>query len=131
MKLHSLLFTGALLILSSHSAFAQSVDFVEPKNGATVTSPFKVVFAVTGMTVQPAGDMTANTGHHHLLINAENIPSGAVIPADEKHIHFGKGQTETVVNLPPGKYKLTMQFANGAHQSYGSQLSKSIDVVVK
>jgi hypothetical protein len=131
MKLHSLLFTGALFIFSSHSVLAQSVNFVEPKNGATITSPFKVVFAVTGMTVKPAGDMTTNTGHHHLLINAENIPNGAVIPADEKHIHFGKGQTETEVSLPPGKYKLTMQFANGAHLSYGPQLSKSIDVVVK
>jgi len=131
MKLHSLLFTSALLILCGNSAFAQSVNFVEPKNGVTVTSPFKVAFAVTGMAVKPAGDMTANTGHHHLLINAENIPNGAVIPADEKHIHYGKGQTEAEVNLPPGKYKLTMQFANGGHQSYGPQLSKSIDVVVK
>jgi hypothetical protein len=131
MNLHSLLFTVALLALSSHSAFAQSVDFVEPKNGATVTSPFKVVFGVTGMMVKPAGDMTANTGHHHLLVNVGSIPNGTVIPADDKHIHFGKGQTETEVNLPPGKYKLTMQFANGGHQSYGPQLSKSIDVVVK
>ncbi|NDF03714.1 MAG: DUF4399 domain-containing protein [Betaproteobacteria bacterium] len=131
MKLHSLLFTGVFLTFSSHLAFAQSVDFVEPKNGATVTSPFKVVFSVTGMTVKPAGDMTANTGHHHLLVNADNVPNGAVIPADEKHIHYGKGQTEAEVKLPPGKYKLTMQFANGAHQSYGPQLSKSIDVVVK
>jgi hypothetical protein len=131
MKLYSLFFTSALLVFSSHSVFAQSVDFVEPKNGATVTSPFKVVFGVTGMTVKPAGDMTANTGHHHLIINAESSPNGVVVPADATHIHYGKGQTETEVNLPPGKYKLTMQFANGAHQSYGPQLSKSIDVVVK
>jgi hypothetical protein len=62
MKLHSLLITSALLILSGNLAFAQSVNFVEPKNGATVTSPFKVAFAVTGMAVKPAGDMTANTG---------------------------------------------------------------------
>ena len=131
MKFYSLLFTSALLIFSSHSAFAQSVDFVEPKNGATVTSPFKVVFGVTGMTVKPAGDMTANSGHHHLLINAESIPNGVAVPADATHIHYGKGQTDTEVSLPPGKYKLTMQFANWAHQSYGPQLSKSIDVVVK
>ncbi len=130
MKLRSL-FLGALITFSSHFAFAQSVDFVEPKNGATVTSPFKVVFAVSGMTIAPAGDMTTNTGHHHLLINAESIPSGVVIPMDETHKHFGKGQTETEVNLPPGKYKLTMQFANGAHQSYGPKLEKSIEVAVK
>ena len=130
MKIQSL-FLGTLLALSSHLAFAQSLDFVEPKNGATVSSPFKVTFAVTGMTVKPAGDMTPNTGHHHLLINAQSIPNGVVIPMDETHKHFGKGQTETEVSLPPGKYKLTMQFANGAHQSYGPKLEKSIEVTVK
>jgi hypothetical protein len=122
---------GALISLFSQFTLAQSVDFVEPKNGAVVSSPFKVVFAVSGMSVVPAGDMTANTGHHHLLINAQSIPEGTVIPFDDTHKHFGKGQTETEVNLPPGKYKLTMQFANGAHQSYGAPLSKSIDIIVK
>lgn len=131
MKLHSLFLTSVFLILSSNLVFAKSVDFVEPKDGAIVISPFKVVFAVTGMTVKPAGDMAANTGHHHLLINAENIPDEILIPMDETHKHFGKGQTEAEVSLPPGKYKLTMQFANGAHQSYGPQLSKSIEVTVK
>lgn len=130
MKMKSLIL-GALLAFTTHFAFAQSVDFVEPKEGATVSSPFKVIFAVKGMTVAPAGDMTQNTGHHHLLINAASIPEGNVIPFDETHIHFGKGQTETEVALPPGKYKLTLQFANGAHQSYGSKLSKSIEITVK
>ena len=115
----------------SQSAFAQSVDFVAPKNDAVVNSPFKVVFAVTGMAVAPAGEMKADTGHHHLLINGDSISSGTVIPFNDTHIHFGKGQTEAEVSLPPGKYKLTMQFANGAHQSYGPQLSKTINVTVK
>jgi len=109
----------------------QSVSFVEPADGATVTSPFKVKFAVNGMDVKPAGDMSANTGHHHLFINAESMKSGEVIPVDEQHMHFGKGQTETEVKLPPGQYKLTMQFANGAHQSYGEGLSKTIHITVK
>jgi Domain of unknown function (DUF4399) len=122
---------STLACLFSQLVLAQTVDFVEPKNGATVSSPFKVVFAVSGMTVAPAGDMTANTGHHHLLINAQSIPEGVVIPMDETHKHFGKGQTETEVSLPPGKYKLTMQFANGAHQSYGPKLEKSIEITVK
>ena len=129
MKLTNL-FVGALVAFCAHTALAQSVDFVEPKNGATVTSPFKVVFNVAGMAVAPAGDMTAKTGHHHLLINAESIPEGVVIPMDETHKHFGKGQTETEVNLPPGKYRLTMQFANGSHQSYGPKLEKSIEITV-
>jgi hypothetical protein len=113
------------------SAMAQSVSFVEPADGATVTSPFKVKFAVSGMDVKPAGDMSDKTGHHHLLINTGSIPAGQVIPMDATHLHFGKGQTETEVKLPPGHYALTMQFANGAHISYGPEMSKTIQVDVK
>jgi hypothetical protein len=124
-------FLLASLAFVCQSAWAQSVDFVQPKNGETVSSPFNVVFAVSGMTVAPAGDMTKDTGHHHLLINASAIPEGTVIPADETHKHFGKGQTETQVTLSPGLYKLSMQFANGAHQSYGEKMSKTIEITVK
>ena len=119
---------GSLL---AAGAFAQSVSFVEPVDGATVSSPFKVKFAVSGMDIKPAGDMTAKTGHHHLLINMGPMKAGEMIPMDDKHLHFGKGQTETDVALPPGQYTLTMQFANGAHQSYGPALSKSIKVTIK
>jgi hypothetical protein len=122
---------SASLLFAAAAHAEQSVSFVEPADGATVSSPFKVKFAVSGMEIKPAGDMTANTGHHHLLINAEDVKAGEVIPADEKHMHFGKGQTETTVTLPPGKYKLTMQFANGLHQSYGPAMSKSIEITVK
>ncbi|MGZ3182263.1 MAG: DUF4399 domain-containing protein [Telluria sp.] len=122
---------GVILSTAGALACAQSVSFVEPQDGATVTSPFKVKFAVNGMEVKPAGDMSANTGHHHLLINLDAMKAGEAIPMDDKHLHFGKGQTETEVKLPPGQYTLTMQFANGAHQSYGPALSKSIHVTVK
>lgn len=119
------------MALLAGSAAAQSVDFIEPKDGAVVSSPFKVKFAVTGMEVKPAGTMDNNTGHHHLLINSGSMKVGESIPFDETHLHFGKGQTETEVTLPPGTYKLTMQFANGAHQSYGPGLSRTINVTVK
>ncbi|OEZ97344.1 DUF4399 domain-containing protein [Duganella sp. HH101] len=123
---------AAALLSLSFAAFAQqSVSFVEPADGATVTSPVKVKFAVTGMEVKPAGDMTANTGHHHLLINAAPVKAGVVVPADEHHIHFGKGQTETEVKLAPGTYVLSMQFANGLHQSYGPGMAKDIKITVK
>ncbi|MYN19223.1 DUF4399 domain-containing protein [Rugamonas sp. FT107W] len=122
---------AAFLTLGASAYAQQSVSFVEPADGATVTSPFKVKFAVSGMDVKPAGDMTANTGHHHLLINAAPVKAGEVVPADEHHIHFGKGQTETEVKLPPGTYTLSMQFANGLHQSYGPGMSKDIKITVK
>ena len=73
----------------------------------------------------------ANSGHHHLLINLDAIPAGESVPFTEKHMHFGKGQTEAEVTLAPGTYRLTAQFANGAHQSYGKALSQTITVTVK
>ncbi len=122
-----------LLAVSMNGVMAddRGVDFVDLKDGDVVASPFKVKFAVTGMTVAPAGDTSINTGHHHLLINAEGVAAGQVVPADERHIHFGKGQTETLVTLPSGQYTLTLQFANGLHQSYGEIMRKSIHVTVK
>jgi hypothetical protein len=109
---------------------ADKVYFVEPKDGATVQSPVHVVFGVDGMKVAPAGDMTAGTGHHHLIIDGQPVPTGQVVPADATHIHFGKGQTETDVPLTPGKHTLTMQFADGLHRSYGPEMSSTITVTV-
>lgn len=130
-----LLFCTAVLFVPFVAPLAQaadaSVSLLTPKDGAVVSSPFDVKFGVTGMEVKPAGDMIVNTGHHHLLINADSIPAGAAIPMDGTHLHYGKGQTEASVTLPPGKYKLTAQFANGAHQSYGPALSKTINITVK
>ena len=118
-------------VAAGAQAEAQSVKIVEPADGATVSSPFKVKFGVDGMEVKPAGDMSANTGHHHLLINADAIKAGDPVPFDASHLHFGKGQTETEVKLAPGTYKLSMQFANGLHQSYGPGMSKDITITVK
>ena len=126
-----LLLTALLFNLASAWAQSSTVDFLEPKNEATLSSPFKVKFAVTGMKVNPAGDMTANTGHHHLIVNAGPIKEGEVVPFNDTHLHFGKGQTETELSLAPGKYTLTLQFANGAHQSYGEPMSKRIQITVK
>lgn len=130
----------ALLAMTLFAAFAHAADkpapksgvsFAEPKNGAIVGTEFKVVMDVSGMQLKPAGEMAAGTGHHHLLIDTASIPAGEVIPADDKHLHFGKGQTETMVKLPPGKHTLMLQFADGAHKSYGPGMSAKIEVTVK
>ena len=121
----------AALGCSTPGAPAQAVSLLEPANGATVSSPFTVRFGIRGMAVAPAGDVLANSGHHHLVINAGPVAAGAVVPFDAQHLHFGRGQTETEVTLPPGIYKLTAQFANGAHQSYGQAMSQTITVTVK
>lgn len=109
----------------------QSVSFVEPANGAVVSSPFKVQFAVSGMEVKPAGEAGSNIGHHHVLIDRGSISEGSVIPHDQQHIHYGMGQTEAMVSLPPGNYRLTLQFADSFHKSYGSAMSQTINVTVK
>lgn len=107
-----------------------AVFFVSPKDGETVTSPVKVVFGLSGMDVQPAGMPQGGTGHHHLIIGPAGVPTGDVVPADETHIHFGKGQTETEVTLDPGEHTLTMQFADGLHRSFGEQLKATITITV-
>lgn len=107
------------------------VSFENLKNGQTVAKKFLIKFDVTGMKVQPAGELTPGTGHHHLIIDGDAVPAGQIVLADAQHIHFGKGQTETEIELAPGKHKLTLQFANGAHLSYGPAMATSIDVIVK
>jgi hypothetical protein len=107
------------------------VFFTEPKNGAAIKGPVKVVMGVEGMQIKPANGVTEGTGHHHILINRDFMPPGQVIPTDDSHRHFGKGQTEAVLELPPGDYKLTLQFADGLHRSYGKDLSSTINIKVE
>ncbi len=83
------------------------------------------------MQVAPAGEMKPGTGHHHILINTPPIAENHVIPADDQHKHFGKGQTETELSLPPGVHTLSLQFADGAHRSYGEAYRQTIRVTVK
>lgn len=107
------------------------VFFTEPADGATISSPFKVVFGTEEVGVNPAGELKANTGHHHILVNKGAIEPGTVIPADDNHIHFGGGQTETEMTLEPGEYTLTMQLADGIHRSYGEAFASTIKVTVE
>ena len=105
---------------------------VSPANGATVKSPFKVVFGLTGMGVAPAGVQFENAGHHHLLIDTD-LPKdlGMPLPADAKHVHFGKGQTETTVTLPPGKHTLQLVLGDHLHIPFNPPVvSEKITVTV-
>ncbi len=108
------------------------VFFKNLKNGETVKSPVKVEMGITGMSVDSAGTVKPNSGHFHILIDAgDSIPSGIVVPKDATHLHYGNAQKEATLTLPPGKHTLAIQFADGIHRSYGSQLSKAITVNVK
>ena len=124
---------AALTLQLTHlGAQAQAkVGFAEPKNGASVTSPFKVKLMASGVKIEPAGEAVSGSGHHHILVNMDSLPVGEEIPFTKKHIHMGKGQDEIEVNLPAGTYNLTMQVADGKHMSLGPNYAKSITVTVK
>ena len=91
------------------------VYIVSPADGATVSSPVTVVFGLKGMGVAPAGTEKEKTGHHHLIIDAPLPPLDDPIPADDNHKHFGGGQTETVIELAPGKHTLQLMLADLDH----------------
>lgn len=132
MKLILVLSLFALSACSTVTKSSQKgVYFKSPKDGAKVNSSLEVKFGVEGMKVRPAGEIVTGTGHHHLIVDGSSVKKGTVVPADKTHFHFGKGQTQTTVKLKPGKHTLTLQFADGAHRSYGKDWSKTITIVVK
>lgn len=87
-----------------------------PRDGDTVTSPFKVTMDLQGMAVVPAGDTTPDSGHHHLLIDT-GLPAdlGQPLPKDDQHLHFDQGQTETELSLPPGQHTLQLLLGDANH----------------
>ena len=129
-QLSTAVFLGFLAFAGHAPAQEQRAFFIEPKDGAEVMSPVKVVMGVEGMTIKASGAVVAGTGHHHILINQGAMRGGKVIPTDKTHVHFGKGQTEASLKLDPGDYTLTMQFADGLHRSFGKKMAHSIKIKV-
>ena len=94
---------------------APIVAFVAPTNGMTVTSPFSVTMSVENLTLEPAGEPKAGSGHLHITVNGDCTPAGEVIIKDDTHLHYGQGQSEATLTLPAGIHKLCLQAADGAH----------------
>ena len=110
------------------------VYFINLKDGDTVASPFKVQFGLSGMGVAPAGVEKANTGHHHLLIDATLSAEELKQPiaSDAKHVHFGGGQTEATVTLPPGQHTLQLVLGDWTHIPFNPPImSPVITITVK
>jgi Domain of unknown function (DUF4399) len=99
----------------SPSAPGAAVYFVDLKDGQTVPTKFTVHFGLKGMGIAPAGSDKENSGHHHLLIDAELPPFDQPIPSDFNHLHFGAGQTETEVTLTPGDHTLQLLLGDRNH----------------
>jgi hypothetical protein len=110
------------------------VFFTNVKDGGTVPSKFTYKFEVTGYTLSPAKEgLIDGTGHHHMIIDGPGAftKAGEAIPMDATHKHYGKAQSEGELELEPGKHKITLQFANALHESYGNEFAKTITVNVK
>ena len=110
---------------------SKKVFFKWPKDGSTVASPVFVDMGVEGMIIEPAGIVKEGYGHHHILINQKFWPEGEVIPTSDSTLHFGKGQTDASIELDPGRYIISLQFADGVHVSFGELMSESIEINVE
>jgi hypothetical protein len=127
---------ATLAVAQERSAPAANAEvyFISPQDGATVQGPVTVRFGLKGMGIAPAGVKFDNTGHHHLLVDTDfsELKLDAPMPATDKLLHFGKGQTETTLTLAPGKHTLQLVFADYLHQSFDPPLhSKKITITVK
>jgi hypothetical protein len=92
------------------------VEIVNIKDGAVVPTTFLVQFSVAGMDIAPAGTDIANTGHHHLLVDVEDLPDPNLpLPKNEHIHHYGGGQSEAEITLAPGQHTLQLVFADYAH----------------
>ena len=117
----------------SESNSNAKVYIVSPIDGATVDSKFKVIFGHTNVNIVPAGIQKEFSGHHHLLIDVEELPDlSKPIPSNENYIHYGKGQTETELNLPKGSHSLQLLLGDYLHTPHSKPLySKNIYINVR
>ncbi len=125
----------AVILVSAIAAQAQTpaptgaaVYFINLKNHATVTSPLKVQFGLTGMGIAPAGVEKEKTGHHHLLIDTKlsDEEAKAPLPMDAQHMHFGGGQTETTLTLAPGQHTLQLVLGDWSHVPFSPPIMSPV-----
>jgi len=134
-----LLALAALLPMQTHAQLAAKPSppgaqayFISPANGQTVSNPVLVRFGLKGMGIAPAGIDMPNTGHHHVIVDKPQPPAGMPIPTDDNHLHFGGGQTEASITLPPGKHTLQLVLGDFAHSLHNPPVvSERITITVK
>ncbi len=119
-------------LLLSLNIFSEKVYFINIKDGDVLKSPFLIQFGLRGKGVAPAGVDVTNTGHHHLLINVDEVDYNLPIPSSDQHLHFGLGQTETNLELPSGKHSLQLVLGDKYHIPHKPPLmSEKIQIIVK
>ena len=121
-----------LIAFPQFIASETSVYFINIKDGDIVESPVFLQFGLSGKGVAPAGVAKENTGHHHLLINVDDLDLSKSIPSSENHLHFGGGQTETTIDLPSGEHELQLVIGDMYHIPHSKPLiSEKITIIVK
>ena len=130
----------AALMLSPGLAWGQGTSspkdaylyIISPTDGDAVKGAFWCRFGLRNMGISHAGDNFANSGHHHLLIDTdEPLDPGEPIPQDRKHLHYGAGETEALIELPPGKNTLQLVLSDGKHFNFDPPVvSKKITITV-
>lgn len=126
--------TGNVVAGETPSAPGAKQYFVNLKDGGVVSGPVKVIFGLSGMGVAPAGVVKANTGHHHILLDRPPLGKGpdgkdefeGALVADDQHFHFGGGQTETVLDLKPGKHTLQLVLGDHNHVPHNPVVSSQV-----
>jgi len=130
----SALFSAAAIAGPTESDPNAVAYFVNLNDGDAVSGPVHVVFGLVGMGVGPAGFTKENIGHHHLFINRAPFGEGDFgadeadfpIPADDNHKHYGKGQTETMLDLEPGTYTMQMVMGDGDHIPHNNPIFSDV-----
>lgn len=109
------------------------VYIISPNDGETVSGAFTVRFGLKGMGVAPAGIDLPNTGHHHLLIDAAELPTMTMsMPMSESLMHFGKGQTEVELTLSEGEHTLQLILGDKLHIPHDPPvISEKITIIVE
>jgi len=141
MKIFRLLLLAVALASLPAAALAQGkappkdalLYFIWPQNGGIIKGGFWCRFGLRNMGVTHAGEDFPNSGHHHLLIDVKDpLDVNEPIPQDKNHLHFGAGQTEARLELPPGKHTLQLVLGDGKHYPFSPPLvSEKITITVK
>lgn len=130
--LYVLILSPAAVVAASPSKSGAELYFISPDDGETLQNPVLIQFGLKNMGVAPAGSNVANTGHHHLLIDAELPAMDQAIGKDDRHRHFGGGQTEASIELTPGKHTLQLLLGDFSHIPHDpAVLSKQITITVE
>ena len=130
-KLMKILFIISTIFATFSINANPKVYFINLEDGDRVESPFLIQFGLSGMGIAPAGTDRSNTGHHHLLINVDDMDLSKPIPSSSNHIHFGGGQTESLVDLMPGNYSMQLVLGDMTHTPHNPPIiSQRINITV-